>query len=150
MLLLPYLKCGFARYGQPSAVRSLGFTLYQVLQQAEAERWRGTTTPYNPLLVHTTLPILLYEYQRLDLRLKTVATSGGRPKFSASGLGKRGRRPPFELKLPRPDEETGMHLIPASKNAVQLPLRDAYWDIPRPVNIDGPALHNTERSHFWL
>jgi len=125
-------------------------TLGQVLQQAEAERWRGTTTPYNPLLVHTTLPIILYENQRLDIRLKTVATSGGRPKFSASGLGKRSRRAPFELKLPRPEEDTGIRLVPASKNGVQLPFRDAYWDMPRPVNLDRPNLDNTERSHFWL
>lgn len=34
------------------------------------------------------------------MRLKTLATSGGRPKFSASGLGRRGRRGPFELCLP--------------------------------------------------
>lgn len=122
----------------------------QVLQQAEAERWRGTTTPYNPLLVHMTLPIILYEYQRLDMRLKTVATSGGRPKFSASGLGKRGRRSPFELRLPRPDEDTGARLIPGSRSGVQLPLRDAPWDIPRPVDVDRPTPDNTERSHFWL
>jgi len=124
--------------------------LLQVLQQAEAERWRGTATPYDPLLVHTTLPIILYEYQRLDLRLKTVATSGGRPKFSASGLGKRGRRVPYELKLPRPDGGTGARLIPASRNGVQLPLRDAPWEIPRPVDIDMSAPDITERSHFWL
>jgi len=124
--------------------------LLQVLQQAEAERWRGTATPYDPLLVHTTLPIILYEYQRLDLRLKTVATSGGRPKFSASGLGKRGRRVPYELKLPRPDGGTGAHLIPASRTGVQLPLRYAPWEIPRPVDIDRSAPDNTERSHFWL
>lgn len=124
--------------------------LLQVLQQAEAERWRGTNTPYDPLLVHTTLPIILYEYQRLDLRLKTVATSGGRAKFSASGLGKRGRRAPYELKLPRPDADTGVQLIPASRNGVQLPLRDAPWDIPRPVDIDKSAPDITERSHFWL
>lgn len=150
MLRLPCLKYGFVRYAQTFSFHSDGLTPDQVLQQAEAERWRGTTTPYNPLLVHTTLPIILYENQRLDLRLKTVATSGGRPKFSASGLGKRGRRAPFELKLPRPDEETGIRLIPASKNGVHLPFRDAYWDIPRPVNIDRPNLDNTERSHFWL
>jgi len=32
---------------------------FQVLQKAEAERWRGTTVPYNPLSVHTTVPLVL-------------------------------------------------------------------------------------------
>ncbi|KAF9451638.1 hypothetical protein P691DRAFT_723651 [Macrolepiota fuliginosa MF-IS2] len=141
-------KWGETAYDAAAAVFEIW--ICEVLQQAEAERWRGLTTPYNPLLVHTTLPIIVYENQRLDTRLKTVATSGGRPKFSASGLGKRGRRAPFELKLPRPDEETGLCLLPASRSGIQLPLRDAPWDIPRPVNIDRPAPDNVERSHFWL
>ncbi|KAJ3573339.1 hypothetical protein NP233_g2492 [Leucocoprinus birnbaumii] len=141
-------KWGETAYDAAAAVFEVW--ICEVLQQSEAERWRGTTTPYNPLLVHTTLPLILYEYQRLDLRLKTVATSGGRPRFSASGLGKRGRRAPYELKLPRPDEDTGVRLVAASRGGVQLPLRDAPWDIPRPVNVDRPAPDITERSHFWL
>ncbi|KAF8605304.1 hypothetical protein BDV93DRAFT_490619 [Ceratobasidium sp. AG-I] len=72
----------------------------EVLQKAEADRWQGSQTVYNPLGVHTTVPLILHEQQRLDVRLKTLATSGGRPKFSASGLGKHGRRGPFELCLP--------------------------------------------------
>ncbi|KAF8709065.1 Protein present in Fab1, YOTB, Vac1, and EEA1, partial [Rhizoctonia solani] len=72
----------------------------EVLQKAEADRWQGSQTTYNPLGVHTTVPLILYEQQRLDVRLKTLARSGGRPKFSASGLGKRGRRNAFELSIP--------------------------------------------------
>lgn len=122
----------------------------QILQQAESERWRGTTTPYNPLLVHTTVPLVLYENQRLDTRLKTVAVSGGRPKFSASGLGRQGRRPPFELKLLQPDEETGAKVLPAWRSGVQLPLREAPWALPRPATPAHPAPEAVERSHFWL
>lgn len=122
----------------------------QFLQQCEAERWRGTSTPYNPLLVHTTLPLILYENQRLDTRLKTVAVSGGRPKFSAAGLGKPGRRSPFELKLPQPDEETGAKTLPAWRSGVQLPLREAPWTLPRPATVEHPAPEGVERSHFWL
>jgi len=122
----------------------------QILQQAESERWRASTTPYNPLLVHTTIPLILYENQRLDTRLKTVAVSGGRPKFSASGLGRQGRRSPFELKLPRPDEETGSKILPAWRSRVQLPLREAPWILPRPLAAEQPAPEGVERSHFWL
>ncbi|KAF9534176.1 hypothetical protein CPB83DRAFT_756370, partial [Crepidotus variabilis] len=122
----------------------------EILQQAEVERWRGTTTPYNPLLVHTTIPLILYENQRLDIRLKTVAVSGGRPKFSAAGLGRQGRRAPFELRLPRPDEETGSKTLPAWRSGVQLPLREAPWDLPRPATPSQSAQEGVERSHFWL
>lgn len=100
--------------------------------------------------MHTTIPITLYENQRLDARLKTVATSGGKPKFSASGLGRNGRNPPFELKLPATDEETGAKTLPAWRSGVQLPLREAPWVLPRPTTVEQPALEGVERSHFWL
>ena len=96
------------------------------------------------------MPLVVYENQRLDTRLKTVATSGGRPKFSASGLGKHGRRPPFELKLPILDEETGVREVAAWRSDVQLPLRDVPWIIPKPTPNDRFALDGAERSHFWL
>lgn len=120
----------------------------QVLQQAEADHWRETQVPYNPLSVHTTIPLILYENQRLDTRLKTVAVSGGRPKFSASGLGKQGRRPPFELKLPTPDEQTGVREVGAWRSNVQLPLRDSPYVLPNPEGNN--RLEGAERSHFWL
>lgn len=119
------------------------------MQNAEAERWHGVTTLYNPFLVHTTIPLVLYENQRLDARLKMATVSGGRPKFSTSGLGRPGRRSPFELKLPTPDDETGARFLPAWRSGVQLPLREASWILPRP-NIDHPAPEGVERSHFWL
>lgn len=121
----------------------------QVLQQAEASRWRGTTAPYNTLLVHTTIPLLLYENQRLDMRLKTVAVAG-RPRFTNSGLGKPGRRAAYELKLPQPDEETGALIIPAWKSGVQLPLRSEPGNIPKPGKDDRGTYENSEKSHFWL
>lgn len=97
-----------------------------------------------------TVPLILYENQRLDTRLKTLAVSGGRPKFSASGLGKQGRRAPFELKLPKADEETRVKLIPAWRSDVQLPLRDDPWTIPKSGPKDRPSVEGAERSHFWL
>jgi hypothetical protein len=99
--------------------------------------------------VHTTVPLILYENQRLDTRLKTVAVSGGRPRFSASGLGKHGRRPPFELKLPTPDEQNGVREIGAWRSGVQLPLRDSPYVLPKPGPSDR-ASEGAERSHFWL
>jgi hypothetical protein len=85
----------------------------QVLQKVEAERWKFTTVPYDPVAVHTVVPLILYENQRLDTRFKTLAMSGGYPKFSASGLGRPGRRAPFELKLPSVDLDTGAKEVAA-------------------------------------
>ncbi|KAJ7742474.1 FYVE-domain-containing protein, partial [Mycena maculata] len=122
----------------------------EVLQKAEAERWRGTTVSYNPLSVHTTVPLVLYENQRLDSRLKTLAVSGGRPKFSASGLGRQGRRAPFQLRLPKVDEDTGVREIAAWRSDVQLPLLDDPWNLPKPGPSDRTSADTVERSHFWL
>lgn len=98
--------------------------------------------------MHTTIPLILYENQRLDTRLKTLAVSGGRPKFSQSGLGQSGRRPPFELKLLKPDEPTGKKLVPAWRSDVLLPLREEPFKLPKPGVKDTQS--GVERSHFWL
>lgn len=129
-------KWGETAYDVAAAVFEVW--ICEVLQQAESKRWHASPTPYNPLLVHTTLPLLLYENQRLDTR--------GRPKFSASGLGRHGRRPPFELKLPKPDDDTGAQEIAAWRSGVQLPAREAPWVLPKPEAVT----ENVERSHFWL
>lgn len=121
-----------------------------MLQQAEATYWRHPNSHYNPLLVHTTLPVILYENQRLDTRLKTVAVSGGRPKFSTSGLGKQGRRAPFELKLPMAEDDSGVQFVPAWRSGVQLPARESPWVLPKPSPADRVPNDTGEKSHFWL
>lgn len=83
------------------------------------------------------------------MRLKTLAVSGGRAKFSASGLGKPGRRPHFELKLPKPDEETGAKSVSAWRSDVQLPLKESPWVLPKSGDHNAPV-EGAERSHFWL
>ena len=100
--------------------------------------------------MHTTVPLILYENQRLDTRLKTLAMSGGRPKFSGSGLGKQGRRAPFELRLLKRQESNGATEVAAWRSDVQLPLRNDPWNLPLPNSKDRPSLEGAERSHFWL
>ncbi|KAH9943326.1 uncharacterized protein BXZ73DRAFT_87675 [Epithele typhae] len=121
------------------------FEVWILLQRIESEKWRDSTVPYNPIGVHTSVPLVLYENQRLDVRLKTLAVSGGRPKFSASGLGRRGRQAPFELVLPAPTETSGKK-IGAWRSDVQLPLREDAFTLPKP----GSSREGSERSHFWL
>ena len=101
--------------------------------------------------MHTTVPIMLYEHQRLDVRFKTLAVNGGRPVFSASGLGRNGRRAPFELRLPKTDEETGKKEVPAWRSDIQLPLLEEPFQLPIPTGKkDRPPNEGAERSHFWL
>ncbi|KAF8076260.1 hypothetical protein FPV67DRAFT_1558766 [Lyophyllum atratum] len=145
----PLVRNNWGETAYDAAAAVFEVWICEVLQQAESERWRGTTIPYNPLAVHTTVPLILYENQRLDTRLKTIAVSGGRPKFSASGLGKHGRRSPFELKLPTMDVESGAREVGAWRSDVQLPLRVTPWALPNPEPHDR-AHEGAERSHFWL
>jgi hypothetical protein len=114
------------------------------------ERWNATFAKYNPLAVHTTVPLVLHENQRLDTRLKTLAVSGGRPKFSAAGLGRRGRRAPFELRLPPGEESSGKVDVPAWRSDVIPPLLDSPFALPVPKPARGKRTDTGERSHFWL
>ncbi len=130
-------------------ITSLDMFSIQVLQKSEMEKWEGSSVRFNPLAVHTAVPLIIYEHQRLDTRLKTLAVSGGRPKFSASGLGRKGRRSPFELRMPpvvEGDQESVG--VPAWRTDVQLPLIESPFVLPRPRN--GSSREGAERSHFWL
>jgi hypothetical protein len=115
------------------------------------ERWQGCPTPYNPLSVHTTIPLILYEHQRLDTRLKTLAVNGGRPKFSAYHLGHKGRRSPFELNIFWEDQSNNGKAIPAWRSDVQLPYLEEPFVLPKlSGNKDVNLREGAERSHFWL
>ena len=93
--------------------------------------------------MHTTLPVIIHENERLDTRLKTLAVSG--PKFSASGLGRRGRRPPFEITFPKPSFG-GI----AAWSDVQLPFCIDPWTFPEPGKPERQTADVDEHSHFWL
>ncbi|KAH7105458.1 hypothetical protein BKA62DRAFT_612996 [Auriculariales sp. MPI-PUGE-AT-0066] len=123
--------------------------IVQLLEKAEGDRWRTSSAPYNSLAVHTTVPLILYENQHLDARLKTLAMSSGRPKFTAAGLGRKGRRSPFELKLPPGFSETPQTPaeVPAWRSDIQLPLLEDPYQLPSPKT---PVREGAERSHFWL
>lgn len=107
--------------------------------------------PYDPLAVHTTVPVILYEHQRLDVRLKMLAVNGGQPVFSITRLGRSDRRAPFELRLPKVDEETGKKEVPSWWSDVQLPLLEETFTLPMPTGSKDRQPHEgAERSHFWL
>ncbi|SJL02266.1 uncharacterized protein ARMOST_05592 [Armillaria ostoyae] len=142
----PLVRNNWGETAYDTAAAVFEVWICEVLQRAEAERWKNTTVSYDTLAVHMTVPLVLYENQRLDMRLKTLAVSG--PKFSASGLGKQGRRPPFELRMPKSDDNSGD--VPAWRSDVPLPLRNSPWKLPLPRSDERHALEGAERSHFWL
>ncbi|KAF7332129.1 Ankyrin unc44 [Mycena kentingensis (nom. inval.)] len=144
----PLVRNNWGETAYDSAAAVFEVWICEVLQRAEAERWHDSS--YNPLSVHTTVPLVLYENQRLDIRLKTLAVSGGRPKFSASGLGRQGRPAPFQLRLPKPDEDTGVGEIATWRSDVQLPTRNDPYNLPKPEASDRNSADAAERSHFWL
>ncbi|KZP12103.1 hypothetical protein FIBSPDRAFT_870598 [Athelia psychrophila] len=141
----PLVRNNWGETAYDAAAAVFEVWICEVLQKYEAERWRGTTVSYDPLAVHMTVPLILYEHQRLDMRFKTLAVSSGRPRFSASGLGKHGRRAPFELKLLTPNED-GARQVATWRSDVQLPLRENPWALPE----SGTSPDGVERSHFWL
>ncbi|KZV69853.1 hypothetical protein PENSPDRAFT_675923 [Peniophora sp. CONT] len=145
----PLVRNNWGETAYDAAAAVFEVWICEVLARFEAEKWRDSTAPYDPLSVHTTVPLILYENQRLDSRIKTLAVSGGRPRFTASGLGRHGRRPPFELKLLVTDEHTGQKTVGAWRSDVQLPLREDPLKLPIPGSRTAVP-EGVERSHFWL
>ncbi|KZP00137.1 hypothetical protein CALVIDRAFT_322949 [Calocera viscosa TUFC12733] len=146
----PLIRNNWGETAYDAAAAVFEVWICEILQKAEAERWQGSSSPYDPIAVHTTIPLVIYENQRLDTRLKTLAVNGGRPKFSASGLGKKGRKAPFELTVHPPED--GPQRIAAWRSDVQLPLLDDPFNLKR-VNAKGDAAtprEGSERSFFWL
>ncbi|EIW82417.1 hypothetical protein CONPUDRAFT_72656 [Coniophora puteana RWD-64-598 SS2] len=146
----PLVRNNWGETAYDAAAAVFEVWICEILQKAETQQWRRSMVPYNVLAVHTTVPLVLYENQRLDARLKTLAVSGGKAKFSTTGLGRQGRRAPFELRLPHRDEETGQELVPTWRSDVQLPLMEEPWVLPQQKPKDNPSLEGAERSHFWL
>ncbi|KAK2466324.1 hypothetical protein APHAL10511_001966 [Amanita phalloides] len=137
-------KWGETAYDVAAAVFQV--CICEVLRQAEEEHWRGCQIPYSPLAVHMTLPVIVYENEKLDTRLKTLAVSG--PKFSASNLGRPGRRPPFELNFPKSDP-AGVMAVTAWSD-IQLPFCNSPWAFPPPGKPEKQTADGDYRSHFWL
>ena len=146
----PLVRNNWGETAYDAAAAVFEIWICEVLQKAEVDRWRESSTVYDPLAVHMAVPLIVYEHQRLDTRLKTLAVTGGRPRFSHSGLGRHGRRFPFELRLPKADPAVGKKEVPAWRSDVQLPLRENPWTLPIPGNQDGSWREGAERSHFWL
>ncbi|KAG8804699.1 hypothetical protein FRC16_003589 [Serendipita sp. 398] len=148
----PFVRNNWGEMAYDIAAAVFEAWICKVLQRYEMERWNSLSTRYNTLAIHTTVTLVLHENQRLDARLKTIAVSGGRPRFSTSGLGRRGRRSPFELRMPPGDDPAVQRDISAWRSDVHPPLLDDPFTLPVPRHSreQRPRPDVGERSHFWL
>lgn len=87
---------------------------------------------YNPLALHTTVPIVLHENQRLDLRIGSlagIATKGGRLGFKASALSKNDRRAPFTIPPGFGGVNPTKEHLPVTKVGVGLPKAERPFEL---------------------
>lgn len=90
--------------------------------------------PYNPLALHTTIPILLYENQRLDTRLGTLASHGAKPRWSGTSSARRNkidRRAPSTMP-PGPLAQSRTLNTHIDRNDVGLPKREEPYKLDLP------------------
>ncbi|CDU26081.1 uncharacterized protein SPSC_06248 [Sporisorium scitamineum] len=139
-------------------VAAATFEVYicEVLERYEAERWnasKSTSTnpsqpgqiipgrgPYEPLALHTTVPVILHENQRLDTRLQTLAMNGGKPRWSSSSAArahKPDRRSPSSMP-PGPLAPSRTRHAPMRQDDVGLPTRSLPYKLRLRTRV-GPA-----------
>ncbi|SPO27469.1 uncharacterized protein UTRI_10586 [Ustilago trichophora] len=130
-------------------VAAATFEVYicEVLERYEAERWNASKStsaapsrpgqivpgrgPYEPLALHTTVPIILHENQRLDTRLQTLAMNGAKPRWSSSSAArahKPDRRSPSSMP-PGPLAPSRTRHVPMRQDDVGLPSRSAPYKL---------------------
>ncbi|GAC93095.1 hypothetical protein PHSY_000656 [Pseudozyma hubeiensis SY62] len=130
-------------------VAAATFEVYicEILERYEAERWNASKFaptalsraggiipgrgPYEPLALHTTVPIILHENQRLDTRLQTLAMNGAKPRWSSSSAArahKPDRRSPSSMP-PGPLAPSRTRHTPMRQDDVGLPTRSVPYKL---------------------
>lgn len=143
----PFIRNGAGETAYDVAAATFEIYICETLEKYESDRWAAlkfaqpspvTTThengvrrmvpgqgAYNPLALHTTVPIVLHENQRLDTRLSTLAIRGGKPRWSGTQAGrpdKADRRAPGTMP-PGPLSLSRTRNIPMRRDDVKLPTR---------------------------
>ncbi|KAE8214914.1 hypothetical protein CF327_g1742 [Tilletia walkeri] len=143
----PFIRNSAGETAYDVAASTFEIYICEVLEKYEADRWsalkyaepasaaatNGSSTrrlrdigAYNPLALHTTVPVIIHENQRLDTRLSTLAIHGGKPRWSSSGSARKNapdRRAPASL-APGPLSRSKTRHLAVVKEDVLLPLRD--------------------------
>ncbi|TKY86131.1 hypothetical protein EX895_004956 [Sporisorium graminicola] len=139
-------------------VAAATFEVYicEILERYEAERWNASKStpaspsrpgrimpgrgPYEPLALHTTVPVVLHENQRLDTRLQTLAMNGGKPRWSSSSAArahKPDKRSPSSMP-PGPLAPSRTRHAPMRQDDVGLPTRSLPYKLRLRTRV-GPA-----------
>lgn len=141
----PFVRNAAGETAYDVAAATFEIYICEILERYENDRWSAlqlssqaasesastsqslsTTSPYNPLALHMTIPVILYENQRLDTRLSTLALRGGKPRWSGTQAGrpdKTDRRAPSTMP-PGPLSLSRSRNVPMRREDVKLPTRD--------------------------
>ncbi|KAJ1023485.1 hypothetical protein NDA16_003102 [Ustilago loliicola] len=152
----PFVRNAAGETAYDVAAATFEVYICEVLERYEAERWNASkfsTTapsrpgqivpgrgPYEPLALHTTIPIVLHENQRLDTRLQTLAMNGGKPRWSSSSAArahKPDRRSPSSMP-PGPLAPSRTRHAPMRQEDVGLPSRSLPYKLRLRSRV-GPA-----------
>lgn len=124
----PFLRNDFGETAFDIASSVFEIHIATILAQYEAAQWiaqDSTRDDYNPLVLHSTLPVIINEHQRLGLptikKLSSLSPLAAAPRWSSKALSKNDDRTAFTTAaLLGMQEETVVR--PVLKNEVQLPV----------------------------
>ena len=160
----PLLRNNYGETAFDVAVATFELGIADTLAHHESLAWRnsGKSGEYNPLTLHLTIPVILYENQRLDLRWQArakqtlLATAAGSsrasasvassvaPKFSSQALSRRDRHASFELPPSWEGLNSTGQSIPLRRTEIHPPTLTKPNSLPLPARIarGGPSSPN--------
>ncbi|GAA5857263.1 hypothetical protein JCM8547_009404 [Rhodosporidiobolus lusitaniae] len=125
----PLRRNAFGETAYDLAASVFEVQICSVLAAAEAAAYTGadsTRDPYNPLDLHSTVPVLLHENQRLQLptlkKLSSISQIANRPTWSAKALSRNDARAAFSLLSLPGVEGNGEAELPCFRSEVGLPF----------------------------
>ncbi|PWN33927.1 uncharacterized protein FA14DRAFT_66560 [Meira miltonrushii] len=146
----PFVRNNAGETAYDVAAATFEVFICEILEKYESERWAALKFagsapsnanqtvpgqgPYNPLAIHTTVPVIVYENQRLDTRLSTLAIRGGKPRWSGTQAGrpdKPDRRAPSTMS-PGPLSLSRTRHLPMAREDVKLPTRSQPYKLRLP------------------
>lgn len=152
----PFLRNAAGETAYDVAAATFEIFICEVLERYERERWAALRLssqpndapqsgqdhaqvlpgrgPYNPLALHSIVPIILHENQRLDTRMSTLAIRAGKPRWSGTQAGrpdKQDRRAPATMP-PGPLSVSRTRNMPMSRGDIHLPTRQQPYKLRLP------------------
>lgn len=162
----PFVRNNAGETAYDVAAATFEVFICEILEKYESERWAALKFagsvpasgnqivagqgPYNPLAIHTTVPVIVYENQRLDTRLSTLAIRGGKPRWSGTQAGrpdKPDRRAPSTMS-PGPLSLSRTRHLPMAREDVKLPTRSQPYKLRLPNRSEQIAAAKKARGEF--